>query len=62
MEMVVPILMGYGLDYWLGTPRVFLILGAVFGMALGMWHLVKIVSAVNQQGRRDNGPQPPPSI
>jgi F0F1-type ATP synthase assembly protein I len=43
LEMVVPGLAGYGLDYWLGTKAVFVILGFILGMVLGVWHLMHMV-------------------
>jgi F0F1-type ATP synthase assembly protein I len=44
MEMVVPIAVGYGIDTWLGTRVVFVILGAIGGMTLGMFHLVRLLA------------------
>ena len=44
MEMVVPIALGYWIDTWLGTRVVFVILGAIGGMTLGMFHLVRLIS------------------
>jgi F0F1-type ATP synthase assembly protein I len=44
MEMVVPIALGYWIDTWLGTRVVFVILGAIGGMTLGMFHLVRLLA------------------
>lgn len=41
---IVGILIGYGLDYWLSTKPIFIIIFAVLGMVAGIfniWHLVK---------------------
>lgn len=52
LEMVVPIALGYWIDTWLGTRVVFVILGAIGGMSLGMFHLVRLVSnSPAKQGR-----------
>ena len=41
-EMVIPAVAGFGLDRLCGTLPILTILGAIFGMALGFWQLVKI--------------------
>ncbi|MBL9125413.1 MAG: AtpZ/AtpI family protein [Planctomycetaceae bacterium] len=52
MEMVVPIALGYWVDTWLGTRVVFVILGAIGGMSLGIYHLMRMVSSSPaKQGR-----------
>ncbi len=38
-EMVVPIIMGIGLDIWLGWMPVLSIVGVISGLALGIYHL-----------------------
>jgi F0F1-type ATP synthase assembly protein I len=48
-EMALPPLGGYFLDQWLGTKAVFLILGALFGLALGFWHLLKLAHASSKR-------------
>ncbi len=63
MEMVVPILLGYGLDHWLGTRPVFTIVGAALGMAGGLWHLIRLageLSGKSDKGRDRKEDQPPP--
>lgn len=40
--MAVPALIGYGLDTWLGTRVVFVAVGAVLGLILGMLHLIRL--------------------
>jgi len=42
IEMVVPAVIGVGLDRLFGTVVLFAILGVIFGMALGFWQLIKI--------------------
>ena len=42
LEMVIPAAIGVGLDRLLGTVVLFAILGAVLGMTLGFWQLIKI--------------------
>jgi len=42
MEMVLPIVIGYWIDKWLGTKVVFLILGLIVGFVSGIWNLVKL--------------------
>jgi F0F1-type ATP synthase assembly protein I len=42
MEMVVPAVIGIGLDRLCGTVALFAILGVIFGMALGFWQLLKL--------------------
>jgi len=41
-QMVLPGLLGYWLDQRLGTKIVFLILGIFFGMASGLWTLIRL--------------------
>lgn len=50
-EMVVPAVIGIGIDQLCGTVVLFAILGTFLGMILGFWHLLKIAydSAANEQ-------------
>jgi len=43
-EMVIPAALGVGLDRLCGTVVLFAILGAILGMALGFWQLIKIAA------------------
>jgi len=62
MEMVIPALVGLGLDRWLGTVMVFLILGGALGMTVGMIHLVRLASAgkFTAAGRSESREDEPP--
>lgn len=42
LEMVLPGILGHWLDRQLGTWLVFLILGTIFGMSVGMMHLIRL--------------------
>lgn len=52
LEMVVPALLGLGVDRWLGTLPLFVILGAIFGMVAGMVHLVQFARRIGDEGNR----------
>ncbi|MDR0610354.1 MAG: AtpZ/AtpI family protein [Planctomycetaceae bacterium] len=43
-EMVLPAVIGVGLDYLFGTVVLFAILGAILGAVLGFWQLIRIAS------------------
>jgi len=45
LEMVVPAVIGVGLDRLFGTVVLFAILGAILGMALVFWQLIKIATS-----------------
>ena len=42
LEMVIPGMIGLWIDRQLGTVMVFLVLGVVLGMTVGMLHLVRL--------------------
>jgi ATP synthase protein I len=42
LEMVLPCLVGFWLDQWLGTWVVLVVLGAIVGFAAGMWQLIQL--------------------
>lgn len=42
LQMVLPGLFGYWLDQRFGTKVVFLILGIFFGLASGLWSLIRL--------------------
>ena len=47
-EMVVPAVIGVGLDRLFGTVVLFAILGTITGMTLGFWQLLKIAGSQKQ--------------
>ena len=58
LEMVVPALAGYWLDRKLGTPLLFLILGAVLGFAVGLRSLLRmtrLTTAGNETREKNDG-------
>ena len=48
-EMALPSLGGYWIDQRLGTKAVFLVLGALFGLALGIWHLLRLTKTASKK-------------
>ena len=48
LEMVLPAVFGHWLDEWLGSWFVFITLGAIAGMTLGIMHLVRMTEPVAQ--------------
>jgi hypothetical protein len=52
MEMAVPPLIGFWLDEKLGTRVVFVSLGAIGGLALGMISLIRVARSEEQRGGR----------
>ena len=46
LMMIVPGLIGYGVDQWLGTVFVFTLLGLAFGMFGAVYQLIRLVSAM----------------
>ncbi|MBN2578246.1 MAG: AtpZ/AtpI family protein [Pirellulales bacterium] len=42
LQMVLPGVLGYWLDLRIGTKMVFLILGVFFGLASGLWSLIRL--------------------
>lgn len=51
LEMALPALVGYWADRQLGTGMVLLVLGAILGFGMGMWHLVKLSRSMSGDGR-----------
>jgi len=56
LEMVLPGVLGYWVDQWLGTRMVFLVLGVVFGLVSGMWHLIRMTQppAADRRSRQNS--------
>jgi len=48
-EMVLPAVIGVGLDRLFGTVVLFAIFGVALGMALGFWQLIKIAGSQQPQ-------------
>ena len=48
LEMVVPGILGLGIDRLVGTLPLFLILGVIFGMTVGMIHLVQFARRIGE--------------
>jgi F0F1-type ATP synthase assembly protein I len=46
LEMVIPAVVGVGLDRLFGTKVLFVILGIFLGMALGFWQLLKLAHSI----------------
>ena len=55
LEMVVPALIGYLLDQWLGTWLVFLVAGAVVGLVAGMLSLLRLTERPGQSRKTNKG-------
>jgi F0F1-type ATP synthase assembly protein I len=47
--MVIPPIVGHFADEKWGTKVLFTILGAVLGLAYGIWHLMKLAGSANNQ-------------
>jgi len=58
LEMVLPGILGYWLDQQLGTRLVFLILGTILGMWVGMMHLLHLTKSP-QENEPVEGTGPP---
>lgn len=54
-EMVVPIILGIFLDDWWGTSPWMVILGAIVGLAGGLWHLVALLNRINKEDPPNSG-------
>jgi len=59
MEMVVPIAMGVGLDVWLKTIPLFIVIGVLIGLVGGMAHMLAILKRMDQS--KSNKPPQKPS-
>jgi F0F1-type ATP synthase assembly protein I len=56
LEMVLPAGLGYWLDQKWGTSPWMILVGAVFGMVAGMWHLLHMVGATKSDKGSKGGP------
>ena len=53
MEMAVPVGLGVGVDFWLGTMPWFTIIGALLGPTLGFIHLLALIRPPRDQQNAD---------
>lgn len=55
LEFAVPGALGYALDRWLGTAPGFTLGGAILGLAMGMYHVLRLPAEMAriEQNRRD---------
>ena len=51
LEMVIPAVIGVGLDRLFGTVVLFAILGVILGITLGFWQLIKLAKCDQLQPR-----------
>lgn len=47
--MILPALIGYFVDQWMGTGALFVFLGMVFGLVAGLYLLMKLVKSLEFQ-------------
>ena len=48
LMMILPAIVGYYVDRWLGTVLLFIVLGLFFGVASAVFQLSKLVSQLNR--------------
>jgi F0F1-type ATP synthase assembly protein I len=53
IEMVLPIVLGVWADRRLGTKVVFTILGAIAGLWLGIWSLIRMTRDIEEDEKKD---------
>lgn len=54
IEMFLPAVGGHYLDRWAGT-NFWAILGLVFGVTVGIWHLVRMTKVPGKNGKSQRG-------
>ena len=52
LEFVLPMVLGYGVDSWLGTTPAGTLVGAVLGFALGIWQTIRTTQKLPGHSRR----------
>jgi F0F1-type ATP synthase assembly protein I len=57
MEMVVPVVIGVALDYYLGWRPWGVIAGAVLGLIAGLAHLISLANKANNERDKPSGGQ-----
>jgi F0F1-type ATP synthase assembly protein I len=58
VEMVVPAILGYFVDDWLGTTPWITVIAAVFGFVAGLTHMIVILK---RKEREESADKKPPS-
>jgi hypothetical protein len=56
LEFVLPMVLGYGVDSWLGTTPAGTLAGAVLGFALGIWQTIRMTQKLPGHPRRTATP------
>jgi hypothetical protein len=52
LEFVLPMVLGYGVDSWLGTLPAGTLVGAVLGFVLGIWQTIRMTQQLPGASRR----------
>jgi F0F1-type ATP synthase assembly protein I len=56
LEFVLPMVLGYGVDSWLGTLPAGTLVGAVLGFVLGIWQIIVMTQQLPGASRRRANP------
>ena len=56
LEFAAPGALGYALDLWLGTAPGFTLGGAILGLAMGMYHVLRLPAELARVQRNRRGP------
>lgn len=56
VEMVVPAILGYFVDDWVGTTPWITVIAAVFGFVAGLTHMIVILKRKERDESADNKP------
>jgi F0F1-type ATP synthase assembly protein I len=59
-EVVAGVLLGYGLDYILGTPKRWVVVGSIAGVAVAMVTVFRVALRPQTKRRMPPGPAAPP--
>ena len=54
-EIAAGLLLGWGLDWLVGTNKLFLVIGAIVGLLVGMTGFIRSALAENRRMSRDRG-------
>ena len=55
LEMVVPIGIGVGIDFWIGWGPWLSIVGTILGLTLGMAHLFYVLNKIEKAEQKEQG-------